>query len=254
MRPSGRFPAPSYVWIFDQSLPLNLVGAKIRAKQAAGNPFEPKSIGPGKKGIRRGTSAARFTELALDTGGALPTSAITIAIGQTKIDTTNRTQLAFSFNTEPNTNQRIQLSAPWSDGNMYWDFGGISGGNRLTVTTPPTSGYRQWVVYNDLSVGRRAAYENGTLRGSGTGTGTARTEYGNLFGLRDADETLTHYIFIWPYALTDSQAAWLSRYPYSWFAQQNDRSFYPVPTAAGGFRAAWAAGSNGYLGGSLHAA
>ncbi len=80
----------------------------------------------------------------------MPTAAMTMAVIKRKLDATNRQETVMSPNgggTWGGT-ASLMLLLPFNDGTTYWDYGGVSGANRLTA---PGLTYSQgvpdlWVV------------------------------------------------------------------------------------------------------------
>lgn len=69
------------------------------------------------------------------TGGWLPTTSATVTLLHAKTDATLRQNRSFgSFSSTLHAAaQLISVHHFWTDGNIYWDFGGNTGANRLTV-------------------------------------------------------------------------------------------------------------------------
>jgi hypothetical protein len=91
------------------------------------------SFGIGQFGSKRVHSATsdKFT---LATGQQLPTKATTLLVIYAKRDTTNRGAGVVGFTSGSDGTRRYGLHAPYSDGNVYWDYGGSTNNvSRLTV-------------------------------------------------------------------------------------------------------------------------
>lgn len=66
-------------------------------------------------------------------GNGAPTTEVTIEFWQLALDKAGRS----SFGLNPDAVQnRIQAHVPWADGIVYWDFGNINAGGRLSYTPP----------------------------------------------------------------------------------------------------------------------
>lgn len=96
------------------------------------------------------------------------------------VSATGRTSTLYSVNAATNLNQRCQAIAPWSDNNIYFDFGGSSGANRLTITGQswPLNSWNHMVFVAGVS-GMRV-WRNGLLIGSST-TAVTRSASSNIF-------------------------------------------------------------------------
>lgn len=90
----------------------------------------------GPNGVGAGSNAAAVNTLQgykMVAPNALPTSAATITLGYYKTDTTKRASAAFGYEPIISANtSRIGAHLPYSDGTVYFDFGGATGSNRLT--------------------------------------------------------------------------------------------------------------------------
>jgi hypothetical protein len=70
---------------------------------------------------------------------------VTVCIIRRKTDTTARASSLFGLDSSVQT-QRCGAHVPYSDGNVYWDFGGSSSPNRLTWTGyTRTTNIEKWV-------------------------------------------------------------------------------------------------------------
>ena len=81
--------------------------------------------------------ADQFWDVPTGAAGALiPTDQGTVAIIRRKTDTTNRASTLFGFRQAPTQNDNVRCGAhvPYSDGVVYWDFGGSGAPYRLTVS------------------------------------------------------------------------------------------------------------------------
>lgn len=100
------------------------------------------------------------------------TTAATVLLVHRKTDTTLRASMAFG-NNEGATTNRIGCHLPWSDGNVYWDWGGSTNNStRLTVSgLTHTTDWRWWAFTVGGGLGMRA-YRDGVLVGSNAATPT----------------------------------------------------------------------------------
>lgn len=134
---------------------------------------------------------------------------VTICVIRRKTDTTLRVSSLFGLDTAVQTSQRCGAHVPFSDGVVYWDFGGATSPNRLTWSgyTPSTS-IEKWVFV----AGSRgsAIYFNGLLKASqstGIGRGASNSLFaiggGNGLGNPGAAEAdLQEYVY---FAMFDAQ-------------------------------------------------
>ena len=60
----------------------------------------------------------------------LPAANVTICLIRRKVDTTNRQAATFGFDADA---YQCGTYLPWSDGTVYFDFGGQSGAHRISV-------------------------------------------------------------------------------------------------------------------------
>jgi hypothetical protein len=110
--------------------------------------------------------------------GSITTNA-TVSIWIT-LSATGRQASLFSVNSTGGENQRFQAHAPWSDNNIYWDFGGTSGANRITVTGQswPLNTWNH-LVFVAGSIGMQV-FRNGVLVGSSSTAATRFTSSNQL--------------------------------------------------------------------------
>ncbi len=94
----------------------------------------------------------------------------------------------FSESTD-DTSNRLLIHFPWSDNNIYWDFGNISAGGRLSVGFNPTW-FNQWGFYTFTAqngVGMKV-YRNGSLLAS-SGSSSAFSPAGRSLYLANLQTT-----------------------------------------------------------------
>jgi hypothetical protein len=96
-------------------------------------------------------------------------------------------QVSFAFtvgNTSAGNNARFCASVPWSDSNLYWDYGWGSNGNTGRVATSYASYLDAWTDVTLVSTGSggtfQAIYLNGQLAAS-TATSLSSVEVGDLY-------------------------------------------------------------------------
>jgi hypothetical protein len=108
-------------------------------------------------------------------------SEVTILLKYRKTDGTNRSSSAFGF-ASGTAATRCMCSLPFSDGGIYWDFGGTSNGvSRARVLSGVTFGDDIWAVTSKESGGMRII-QNGMVLVSHAG-GVTRSNASGRFGL-----------------------------------------------------------------------
>ncbi|MBI5384242.1 MAG: proprotein convertase P-domain-containing protein [Verrucomicrobia bacterium] len=104
---------------------------------------------------------------------AIPTNEITVEFWQ-KADEA-RQQATFTAVVDVNAN-RFNAHVPWSDGKVYWDFGDVSNGGRISYT-PPISvvgAWHHWALVSSKAGNFMCIYRNGVLEASNS-VASART-------------------------------------------------------------------------------
>jgi len=181
-------------------------------------------------------SALRFTAITANlsygaSNGWLPLAATTVLIIHRKTDATNRVSGAFGFNVSTTGTDAFGAHIPFSDGIVYWDFGGTAtNGGRITASGL-TFGDDVWVFTH----GRRGGeiWQNGIRRGTGTFTG-ARTSTTNVLYLNNhhgqgGDLADVAGFFIWDRQLGEGEVVNLSSNP---FQMVGHRLWLPGPYIA----------------------
>lgn len=102
----------------------------------------------------------------------LPTRQGTLLLIMKKNDTTNRGAGHIGIQGNPASARRFGVHVPFSDGTVYWDFGGQTSPNRLSKASLTVSGVNAWAFV----AGTRgmAIYQNGQLVASSS-TAVTRT-------------------------------------------------------------------------------
>lgn len=152
----------------------------------------------------------------------LPTSqGCTVLILYEKADSTNRASYAFTLDMlfASEGTARCAAHLPFSDGTVYWDFGGVTAGSTRVSAASLTFGADRWV----FSTGSRGMeiWQNGLLRASNganpTRTASAATSF--VLGARVSDAVfsdIAHYnVFaLWARQLTGDEILMVSADPY----------------------------------------
>ena len=147
---------------------------------------------------------------------------------------------------------RITLGAPFSDGNVYWDYGGATEGTtRLSFAYTKDTAWHWWAATVGGGYGMRV-YRDGLLLGSNSGTPSRTLNASHIsFGADQfwgTDNADVAELFTFGRTLSPDEV-------YEWYIQSADghpnthrrfsRRPYPLGAAAGGgFQAAWARRAN----------
>lgn len=130
----------------------------------------------------------------------LPTAACTVVMGYRKRDTTNRASAAFGV--DATDAKRLQVHLPYSDGVVYWDFGGsASGSSRLSVSGL-TFGNDLWAFTTGLR--GMEIWQNGIRRANNAASPT-RTASTEQWGLGQAVATNSDRADYWYLSVYDRQ-------------------------------------------------
>lgn len=151
----------------------------------------------------------------------LPTTACTIALIRRKRDATARNSAIFGGSTT--AAQRIGAHLPFSDGNVYWDFGGTSSPNRLSVSGLSFAGIEKWV----FTAGPRgsAIYRNG-IKLTSQSTAITRTAGTSDFflnlgnGAAAGDNQDLNAFIMLDEQWSDALAQWWCAEPYAHFRSE----------------------------------
>jgi len=172
----------------------------------------------------------------LSNGSSLPTGPCTVTLHWRKTDATNRGSGAFGYNAEPSPfDARLGAHLPYSDGTVYWDYGGSGGGaNRLSVSGL-TFGSDIW----SFSTGARGmeVWQNGILRASNANNPTrgslSAAWYLNRHSGTDGDLADCAFLYLHNRQLTSAEIIALYVNPWQLFAPQQMRRIILLPAAGG---------------------
>lgn len=186
----------------------------------------------------------RSGDLATNNGGwsfpnpveGLPTLGMTVVIHKHKLDVTNRASGGFGVNSATAAH-RCGTHLPFSDGTVYWDFGGTSSGVSRLSASGLTFGDDFWA----FSAGERGMdiWQNGYQRNSQPGH-VARTETGLTFnfgngnstgGTQKADNADFAFLAVWDHQLAPSDCEMLTRDPWMMIRFDPPRVQRPVSSA-----------------------
>src|SRR5439155_14789667 len=171
---------------------------------------------------RQCTAINDFTRLG-PTAVLLPLKEITLLMGYKKTDATLRVASAFS---QENSNggtgggaSRVMAHLPFSDGNVYWDFGGDTDGTTRLTVAGLTFGDDIWA----FTTGPRGmeVWQNGTLKGSNAQNPTRSDEadtvtLGKLGSAANSDLARYFFFSIYWRQLGSHEITDLTAQPFSW--------------------------------------
>lgn len=150
------------------------------------------------------------------------------------------TQITFGMDTGGNTNH-CACGVPWSDGTVYWDFGGNSGANRLAVSglTFNTGIADRWVFTAGPS--GMQMWQNGKRVGNQTTAVTRVVNTANAVSLwptfGPAANYPINYFAAYDHQWDEAMCRWWSSEPYAHLYRSRIQSL-PNAAAAGGAPAA----------------
>lgn len=128
----------------------------------------------------------------------IPAQGLTYAFIRQPFNTTITRSHNFGHNASAGTGRRAGGHVPFSDGTVYWDYGGATGNNRLTWTGyTPAVNMESWVFVGGLK--GTAIYFNGLQRAVNTNAVT-RTQGADTIGMNSgnqgtAGETMNIFFF-----------------------------------------------------------
>lgn len=158
----------------------------------------------------------------------LPTAYATIVIGYYKTDTTNRVSAAFGTagSTTPANSNRMGCHLPYSDGTVYFDWGGSTGANRVTKAGLGTGNFNG--VWSFTSGSALRIWKDGQLLSTGSGAATRIDAdldsvwlfNGNSGGtlpsaVTGQDNAVIPFFYLYNRELTATELQQLARSPYS---------------------------------------
>jgi hypothetical protein len=141
------------------------------------------------------------------------------------------------------SNNRLGAHIPYSDGTVYFDFGGTTEGTTRKSVAGLTFGLNDaWI----FSVGSRGMeiWQNGILRGSNAATPTRSNSDASTWGLQGQNvgsvgNTGSWWLFGYvPRQLPTARNAKITRQPFSIF-QPIRQTLWSVPAVVSGFKPAW---------------
>lgn len=227
---------PDHCWPFLSPMgsALSLARRRKLSKPPQGIYTGSSSIVPGRKyglSLRHGavTDITQFTVDAAEADAVVGFSGgFTQLICVRKTDTTNRASTAIGVTGALTGTDATQFLAPYSDGSVYWDYGGgVTGTSRLIVAGL-TFGDDLWIT----STGPRGMdiWQNGILRASQSGFAnrtTANFYYGTPAGTPNfSDLSDIGLVMTWKRQLTTQEIISMSINPWQVF-----KGYYSVSGA-----------------------
>lgn len=162
----------------------------------------------------------------------IPTDRITVLFIRRKTDATVRNVTLFG-QSGSTASQRCGLHFPYGDGNIYFDFGGLSSPNRLTI------GGQSWNTKPDMGaavVGKQgmAVWRNGIKIGSSATVVTRSQGAGATLQINNGNSALGdlqefYFFAVCKQEWSDEMIAWWMAEPYAMLRSQNPLGSYFWP-------------------------
>lgn len=162
----------------------------------------------------------------------IPTGNCSVVFCKRKTDTTNRSTYSFGCATQTGTSV-FGAYVPFSDGVVYWDYGGTSAGSTRLNVSSLTFGDDVWV----FTVGARGMeiWQNGIKRASNTANPTRTTITTTQLEIGKGDIAVISCLHIYDRQLSPSDITILSNDPCAMYrSKKHPKGKYTTP-AAGGF-------------------
>lgn len=182
------------------------------------------------------------TILTLDGTEILPTDDVTILLGYEKRDATNRASGAFGDTGDAVDAKRCGVHLPYSDGTVYFDYGGtVEGTTRLSKSGLTVTGRHEWA----FTTGPRGMeiWQDGVKVASNSGTPT-RTAAVHEFrlgyhGYQQSDLANYYYFIVVHGQLSEPKLKQLGKAPNDIYMPRISHIYDPYDAPA--FSAYWAA-------------
>jgi len=198
----GRFKA---VWTGAQSAQTLVANQLTQVTNPADAPMVPTQRG---MAVSFATSAATRIQLASSADSVLGFGSNTFAILRRCKDTTNRNSTVFGY--ENSGTDIVQLVAPFTDGNLYFDYGSAVSG-RINVAYTKDTEWETLVLVAGPIKGREI-WRRGIRLAANTGTNYARVSTSTAFSLgsrsgstNNADNEEIALFVSAPYEWTDAE-------------------------------------------------
>lgn len=228
------------LWLFDQRAgqTRSLVRNKEVTHTGSVVPTSGSNYRNGAGAFRQTNGGVKLTSTSdkitlVQSDQLLPLNTVTVVIGSRKTDTTNRASCAFQVDSSTSTT-RLSAHLPYSDGTVYFDFGGFSNGSSRVTASGLTFGSDLWV----FTTGPRGMeiWQNGILRASNSANPTRATTTANwLLGtgaLGGADLAEYDYLGLWNRQLSPTEIKQISSNPYSIFRKPSYTTTAPIATGS----------------------
>ena len=213
-------------------------GQIYRGEQPVSNAAET-AAGRGGRGVRNGAVVytANADRYLSTTGGT--------ALVVLSRDGAAQASTAFAFGTYNDATYRFSAHLTWSDGNIYFDFGGTFAPNRVVATAQTIDSTPTAIVLTAGPGGMRI-FRDGRLIASSSTAPTRGNPTGCFFGLGldptsgatptpQVDTGATYYAqAFWPEQINDRIAERLSADPWGLFKAPPRRLCFSLPAAPGG--------------------
>lgn len=147
--------------------------------------------------------ASRF----LNTGGGF-----SIVMAYRKTDATNRASVAIGVGISVADGERLNVHLPWSDGTVYWDYGGTTDAATRVSASGLTFGDDVW-VFSTGPMGMQI-WQNGILRASNSANPTRTQTTVPLILTEDLADI--GFAYLYHRQLTPTEARRISFDPYCW--------------------------------------
>lgn len=162
----------------------------------------------------------------ISSAASLPTSAVTVVVVYRKRDTTNRASSAFGEQSAT-ASARMGVHLPYSDGTVYWDFGGSTGGTSRLSVGGLTIGTSMSVWGFSAGAAGMEIWQNGVLRASQAGHAT-RTAPANPFVIGGGNEATADVydiasLYVYSRQLSSSEQQSIAADPWQMFAKPSAR-------------------------------
>jgi hypothetical protein len=182
-------------------------------------------------GVKGPAGKCTATSSRWDFTRAFSSNALTVACIRRKIDTTARACASFGATASANSD----FYNPWSDGIVYWDFGGQAGANRLTWSGYSISTQVEHWVFVGGSLGS-AIYLNGIQRANQSTAITqssASLDWSINYDIGQASGDLQEFFFfgIWNTQWSAATVAQWNAEPYGLLYNPAQR-FWSFPSVA----------------------
>ena len=206
--------------------------------EMAGNPANIVTANPGvlgngvwtPDGVKFPSATSNYYVDLLSTGLSLPTGPCTVMVRYRKLDSVNRVSSAFGRRGAPSLTTRLGCLLPYSDGTIYWDYGGATAGTTRLVAAGLT-GFTQWSNWA-FTVGTRGMeiWRDGLLVASNAANPT-RVNDGSPWGLGQndspsgaSDVTETSLVYLFNRQMSATEIRNLNANPWQLLTQSSARS------------------------------